>query len=195
MATPHPQSLTEEALEAFFGADYAAKDTMHDLTHVRRVHRAAVRLAAVAGQVCDRQVLLVGAYLHGIVYLPDRERLARRLLQDAGMPEALIERAVQAAQESQTDAEPRTPEGIVLHDGHLLEGGRAFLLAKTLVTGAARGSTLSEIIAYWDQHVRGRYRCALPVAQARYEEQQAFAQAAFDELTRDAGLDAGSPAA
>lgn len=70
----------------------------------------------------------------------------------------------------------------MLHDGHLLEGGRAFLLVKTLVTGAARGSSLAQIIAYWNQLRLDQVRCVLPVAQVRFEQQVAFAQSVFDEL-------------
>ncbi len=184
-----------KALESFLRSDYAAKDTMHDLTHVRRMHCAAVRLATTVGQDYDPETLLIGAYLHGIVYIPEREQAARAFLRSAGAPEPVIERAVQAARESQASAAPVTPEGILLHDGHLLEGGRSFMLVKALVTGGARGSTLAEIVSFWEQHVRGRFRCALPAAQAEYEEQEAFAQAVFEELKRNRGLDADSPAA
>jgi uncharacterized protein len=195
MNGPDSAGVTAAALEEFLRADYASKDTMHDTTHIRRVHRAAERLALDTGTVYDRFVLLAGAYLHGVVYIPEREREARAFLERAGVQSGVIDRAVTAARESQTDAVPRTREGMLLHDGHLLEGGRSFLLVKTLVTGAARGSALADIVAFWDHHVVGRFRCALPLAQQRYNEQEAFAQAVFAELARDPGLDTIAPAA
>lgn len=190
-----PGNVNVEALEAFLRADYAAKDTMHDLTHVRRVHRAAVRLAAATGQRYDGRVLTIGAYLHGVVYLADRERAARSFLREAQIPEAVIEAGVAAARESQTDSVPATVEGVLLHDGHLLEGGLSFLLVKTLVTGGARGSTLAEIVGFWEQHVAGAFRCSLPAAQQEYAAQEAFAGAVFEELRQNARAGSGPPAA
>jgi uncharacterized protein len=195
MAAPDSTGVTAAALEDFLRADYASKDTMHDATHIRRVHRAAERLALDTGTAYDPLLLLIGAYLHGVVYIPEREREARAFLEGAGVPPAVIDRGVAAAWESQTDAAPLTTEGMLLHDGHLLEGGRSFLLVKTLVTGAARGSTLADIVAFWNRHVAGQFRCALPLAQQRYDEQEAFAQAVFAELARNAGLDTAAPAA
>jgi uncharacterized protein len=195
MTDLNPGGVNLEALEAFLRADYAAKDTMHDLTHVRRVHRAAVRLAAATGQRYDERVLAIGAYLHGVVYLPDRQRAAQSFLRAARVPEAVIEAGVQAARESQTDSVPTTAEGVLLHDGHLLEGGLSFLLVKTLVTGGARGSTLAEIVEFWEQHVAGAFRCTLPAAQLEYAAQERFARAVFEELRQDVGTGTGSPAA
>ena len=195
MTTPDQTRVTAAELEACFAPDYAGKDTMHNLTHIRRVYRAAVRLASATGTPYDRDVLLIGAYLHGVVYLPERERQARRFLENTGVAGAVIDRAVSAAWESQTDAVPISPEGVLLHDGHLLEGGRSFLLVKTLVTGAARGNSLADIVAFWERYVAARFRCVLPVGQKRYEEQEAFARAVFEELARDPGLDTAAPAA
>ena len=195
MAGPDPHGVTAAALEDFLRADYAAKDTMHDLTHIRRVYRAAEGLAGLSEVAYDADVLLIGAYLHGVVYIPEREREARSFLRTSGVPQPMIDRAVTAALESQTDARPQSAEGMLLHDGHLLEGGRSFLLVKTLVTGGARASTLADIVAFWERQVAGRFRCVLPAAQARYDEQEVFARSVFEELARDPGVDPAPPAA
>lgn len=195
MSSPDPIGVTAADLEGFLASDYASKDTMHDLTHIRRVHRAAEHLAAVTRTVYNRDVLLIGAYLHGVVYTAARELAARHFLATSGVAATIVERAVTAAWESQTDATPASAEGILLHDGHLLEGGRSFLLVKTLVTGGARGSSLPDIAAFWQRHVAGRFRCVLPAAQAEYEDQESFAQAVFEELARNPGLESVAPAA
>lgn len=195
MAGSDRQGVTTAALEEFLRADYAAKDTMHDLTHIRRVYLAAEKLAGVSEMAYDADVLLIGAYLHGVVYMPEREREARSFLLASGVSQPVIDRAITAAVESQTDAQPESAEGILLRDGHLLEGGRSFLLVKTLVTGGARGSTLADIIVFWERQVAGRFRCVLPAAQARYEEQEAFARGVFEELASDHWLDTAPPAA
>ena len=194
MAAPDRHGVTAAALEDFLRADYAAKDTMHDLTHIRRVYRAAESLAGLSELAYDTDVLLIGAYLHGVVYIPEREREARSFLRTNGVSQPVIDRAVTAALESQTDARPQSAEGMLLHDGHLLEGGRSFLLVKTLVTGGARGSALADIVAFWERQVAGRFQCVLPAAQARYDEQEVFARSVFEELARDPGLGTTPPA-
>jgi uncharacterized protein len=176
MAEPDPPGVTAAALEDYLRSDYAGKDTMHDLTHIRRVYRAAERLAHLSDTAYDRTVLLIAAYLHGVVYIPEREREARSFLRNRGVSQPVIDRAVTAAWESQTDAMPESPEGTLLHDGHLLEGGRSSLLVKTLVTGGARGGTLADIVGFWEHQVAGRFRCVLPTAQECYDEQEAFAR-------------------
>jgi uncharacterized protein len=178
----NPNALIVDAIERLVRADYVDKDTMHDLSHIRRVHQSALELAKLVGLSYDPEVVALGAYLHGVVYNDARRSDLSGELLRLGVPERVIQRAMQAALESQTDGDPMSPEGIVLHDGHLLEGGRAFLLVKTLVTGAARGSSLAEIVSYWNQLTLGGIRCVLPVAQARFDEQIAFAQSVFDEL-------------
>jgi uncharacterized protein len=183
-----------ETLAQRFEPFYAGKDTMHDLSHVRRIHASAVALAARAGLEYQPSALLLGAFLHGVIYDPVKAVVAEDCLRELGVSAADIDRAAAAARESQTDAVPSTPEGLLLHDGHLLEGGRTFQVVKTLVTGAARGATLAEIVSYWERNVHGRYRCFLPVAQSEYAERESFAKAVFAEL-RSEIRDSGSPAA
>src|SRR5688500_4524494 len=131
-------TLSLDVIEQLVRSDYVNKDTMHDLTHIKRVYASAVRIAAVAQLPCDGDVLRLGAYLHGVVYVEARAvQLRDQLLQLGASPET-VEHAMQGARESQTEGDAKSPEGIALHDSHLLEGGQSFVLVKSLVTGAAR---------------------------------------------------------
>ena len=77
----------------------------------------------------------------------------------------------------------RTVEGKLLHDAHLLEGGKTFWLVKSLVVGAVRGMSFEETVAYMEtHHVPGRFRCYLPEAQTRYAEKEAFTHEALADL-------------
>jgi uncharacterized protein len=195
MPSTNEGELNLDAVERLVSSDYDNKDTMHDLTHIKRVYAAAVRIAAAAQLSCDADVLKLGAYLHGVVYLEARALQLHRQLLELGLAPQTVERAMQAARESQTDADARSPEGIALHDGHLLEGGRSFLLVKSLVSGAARGSTLAEIVEYWSEHDTGRTRCVLPAAQSVFEQRLAFARSVFEELAEDVASHDAMPAA
>jgi uncharacterized protein len=187
-AAQRRSAMDLSAIEKLFDPDYADKDTMHDLTHIRRVHHSAVRLAENAGITCDGDVLRLGAYFHGVVYLDARVLELRRQLLQLGVADDIVDRAMEAARESQKGADAKSPEGIVLHDGHLLEGSRSFLLVKSLVTGAARGSSLAQIIEYWNSHDKADIRCVLPEAQIHFEEQVAFTRSVFAELAKDVAL-------
>lgn len=157
-------------VEEFLRQDYAAKDVMHNLSHIRRILRVAQRLAQ--DHACDSELLMLGAYFHGIIYF--KEKGAREFLQEQGVSQERIDTAVQIARESQKESEPETIEGTILHDAHLIEGGKTFLITKSLVTGTARGQSLEETISSIEKNTLGKYKCYLPEAQKIYEEKERF---------------------
>jgi len=57
-------------VKAFVRQDYADKDVMHNLDHIHRVYRLAQRLGAQHAH--DGELLMLGAYFHGIVYLSSK---------------------------------------------------------------------------------------------------------------------------
>ncbi len=84
--------------------------------------------------------------------------------------------------ESHKEAEPKTIEGKILHDAHLIEGGKTFMIVKSLITGALRGQTLQETIEYIEKNLLGKFRCYLPEAQKLYKEKEKFTQEFLKEL-------------
>ena len=163
--------LNVSDVEEFLRSDYERKDIMHNLSHVRRILREAQRLAE--NRICDSELLMIGAYFHGIIY--DKETQARKFLKNKAVPDERIEKAMRIAWESQKESEPETIEGKILHDAHLIEGGRTFLITKSLVTGTLRGQTLEDTISYIERNILGKYRCHLPEAQKIYEQKERFA--------------------
>lgn len=144
---------------------------MHDLSHIERVYALAQQLGL--SHPHDPQVLLTGAYFHGVVYI--REAAIRDFLESHGLEQPRIERIISAAHESQKEGSAETIEGRLLHDAHLLEGGKTFLITKSLVVGTLRGQTLPETVRYIEQHVLGKFRCYLPESQPLYAEKERFA--------------------
>ena len=144
---------------------------MHDATHIRRVTRRALELAE--SYPCNVQLLRVAAQLHGIV--KSHEFAIREFLIDHGATADEIDHVIEAARESEKESEPRSREGRLLHDAHLLEGDENFLITKSLVTGSARGQSLAETIAYLETHLDA-YRCCLAENQIEYERRVQIAR-------------------
>jgi uncharacterized protein len=165
-------------VEAFVCQDYADKDIMHGLDHIHRVYRLARRLGEKHAH--DGELLMLGAYFHGNIYF--READIRRFLEDHSLLPDVIDRVVQIAWESQKESVPKTIEGVLLHDAHLIDGGKTFIITKSLVTGAARGQTLEEINRFIEERILGKYACSLPEAQRLYEEKEEFARQFIEDL-------------
>lgn len=171
-------TLSRAEIEAFVVPDYADKDIMHGWAHIQRLLRLATQLANAYPH--DSEVLELGAYFHGNIYF--REAEIRLFLSNAQLVPDQIERVIQAAYESQTDARLESIEGKLLHDAHLLEGGKTFIITKSLVTGTARGQTLEATLAYIENHVLGQFQCCLPESQALYAEREAYTRDFLSEL-------------
>jgi uncharacterized protein len=73
-------------VEDFVRQDYEAKDVMHDLSHIRRILQGARRLAR--DHACDTELLMLGAYFHGIIYSKENE--AREFLKGKGISQVLL---------------------------------------------------------------------------------------------------------
>jgi uncharacterized protein len=170
--------INSDDVEAFVHSDYACKDIMHGLAHIHRLKRLAQEIAE--GRDYDPETLMLGAYFHGVIYRKEAE--IRQFLESQGLSKEGVDRALQAAWESGTSAKPETIEGTILHDAHLLEGGKTFLIAKSLITGTARGQTLDETIRYFEENVLGRVRCYLPESQELYEEKEQLAREFLADL-------------
>lgn len=168
-------------LEEFLREDYAAKDTIHDLSHIHRV----LDLARTIGEdhPHDPEVLTIGGYSHGVIYT--REAEVRTFLTQHGVSQESVDRAVKAAWESQTDGRPETIEGTLLHDAHLLEGGKTYIVAKSLVAGSLRGQTLEQTLAFIEENILGRFHCVLPESQVAYAEKERFAREFVADLRRN----------
>jgi uncharacterized protein len=166
-----------EEVEAFVGRDYANKDIMHNLTHIHRI----IKLATAIGNNYEHnpQLLVIAAYFHGNIYC--REPEIREFLRAKKLPPLDIERVIQIARESQKDNYPETIEGKILHDAHLLEGGKTFMITKSLITGTVRGQSLLETIKYLEENIIGKFKCCLAELQKLYDEKEEYTK----EFIRD----------
>ncbi|MFD1675062.1 hypothetical protein [Alicyclobacillus fodiniaquatilis] len=160
-------------LIAFARPFYADKDVMHDLSHIDRVINAAKQLLKYHPEIHHWDSIVYAAYFHGFIYF--HEEAIRAFLDREGLDTGSVERIVTIAWESQKDELAESLEGRLLHDAHMIEGGKTYLIVKSLCTGTARGQTLEQTLQYFEKYVLGAGVCYLPEAQAVYAEMQQFA--------------------
>ncbi|NHN33368.1 hypothetical protein [Paenibacillus agricola] len=167
-------------LVEFVSPFYTNKDIMHDLSHIERMINSTNKLLKYYPEITDTDLIYYGCYFHGFIYL--REDLIRDYLEKQGLGEEKVGKIVKTSWESQKDKIPETLEGKLLHDAHMIEGGKTYLIVKSLCTGTARGQSLEQTLDYFENYVIGKGECYLPEAQAIFFEMQEFANAFIRDL-------------
>lgn len=175
--------INAEALETFISPYYSQKDIMHDLWHIELVTKAVNKILALGNYTVDRDLLVLATAFHGFVYHSEGE--IRRWMLNQGYTPEYIDHVIRVAWESQRPEVPETLEGKILHDAHVLEGGRLYLVVKTLITGSLRGQSLSETLSYMKAHCLGTNRCYLPETIPLCQDMNAFAEDFYQELISD----------
>lgn len=160
-----------DKLEEFVKPFYEKKDIMHDLSHIKRILKIAKSLSKK--YKVDDSILTYGAYFHGIIYSNEQE--VKDFLKKQKIPEEKIKKILQVSRESHKEEKPESIEGIILHDAHLLEGGKTFLILKSLIVGSIKGQSLKQIIDHAEKTI-GKYKCYLPETQEIYREKEEFAK-------------------
>lgn len=171
-------------IKKFVKPYYDKKDIMHNLFHVERVYKIAKTLSKK--YKVDGDLLAFGAYFHGVIRLYPNE--IERFLKSQQIPSEKIKKIMQAAEETQKNVKRETLEGKILHDAHLLEGGKTFLITKSLVTGTVRGQTLEQTIKFINEKIIssiGKVKCYLPDAQKQYKEKEQFAKEFINNLKQN----------
>lgn len=172
-----------EALTAFCAPYYADKDIMHNLWHIELTEKWVRKVIQLGNYKPDSELLTYALYFHGFIY--SDEPAIRRWLAGQGIASDRIEKIVQIAWESQRPEIPETLEGKILHDAHVLEGGKTYLVTKTLITGSVRGQSLKDTLAYLKNHVIDQNHCYLPETVPLLNEMNAFARDFANALEKD----------
>lgn len=172
--------INEEDLRKFAEQYYKDKDIMHDMWHIELVRRWVDRLTTDYGYKIDYDVLIPALYFHGFIYSNQNE--IEQWLRKQGIDESTIERIVKVAWESQRPEAPETMEGKVLHDAHILEGGKTYTVVKTLITGSVRGQTLEQTLEFMKNNVLNKNKCYLPEAIKLCDEMNEYTNKFYDDL-------------
>ncbi len=155
---------------------YKDKDVMHDLSHIKRVIKTADSINK--DYDCNFNLITWAAYFHGFIY--ENENLIRKWLIKNDY--ANVDLIIQVAWESQKNKEAKTLEGKILHDAHMIEGGKTFLVLKSLITGSVRGQSLEETIKYIEDNVLDKGECYLEESKLVHKEALDYARKLINEL-------------
>lgn len=170
----------EDALMEFCRPYYENKDIMHNMWHIELVRNWVDRLIHDYHYPVDSDLLIPALYFHGFIY--SHQAQIEAWLGTQGYSENDISHIVKIAWESQRPVVPETLEGKVLHDAHVLEGGKTYTVVKTLISGSVRGQSLLETLDFMEQHVIGKNVCYLPETIALCREMNDWTQHFYEEL-------------
>jgi len=159
---------------------YKEKDIMHDLSHIERVMKSVEKLKFKIKSSMDKEAITYATYFHGFIYTAEKEIM--EWLRTVGMSDDRVLFIIKIAWESQKNEVPVTLEGKILHDAHMIEGGKTYLIVKSLITGSVRGQSLEKTILFIEKNIIGKGCCYLPEAQRMYDEQQKFASKFIKDL-------------
>lgn len=177
------QKLKEQSLIDFSTPYYADKDIMHNMWHIDLVKKMVDKIILAGQYKANREILLLATYFHGFIY-KDEERI-RIWMTEQGYSNDFIQKTIRVAWESQRRELPESIEGKILHDAHVLEGGKTYLVVKTLITGSVRGQTLMETIKYMKDNVLDKNSCCLPETIPLCEEMNRFTNEFYNALIND----------
>ncbi len=169
------------ALNEFVEPYYIDKDIMHNMWHIQLVKRMVDRILSIGRYEIDYEQLILAMYFHGFIYR-DEEKIRNWLSLQSYEPK-IIDRVVKIAWESQRSEVPETLEGKILHDAHVLEGGKSYCVVKTLITGSVRGQSLEQTLSFMEKNVLGANKCYLPETIPLCEEMNAYTDQFFRDLT------------
>lgn len=173
--------LNEKALIEFAKPYYDDKDIMHNMWHIDLVRKMVCKILSISDYDVDEECLTLATYFHGFIY-SDENRIMQ-WMKEQGYDKNVIAKTVKIAWESQRSEAPETIEGKILHDAHILEGGKTYLVVKTLITGSVRGQSLIDTLQFMEKNVLNKNNCYLPETIPLCEEMNRYTNAFFDDIT------------
>ncbi|MBQ7358552.1 MAG: hypothetical protein IJW63_00430 [Lachnospiraceae bacterium] len=173
--------LNEKALLEFVQPYYIDKDIMHDMWHIELVRKMVNRILSISDYQVDEECLILATYFHGFIYR-DEDKIRQWMIAQ-NYADEIIAKTIKIAWESQRSEVPETLEGKILHDAHVLEGGKTYLVVKTLITGSVRGQSLVDTLDFMEQNVLDKNQCYLPETIPLCEEMNRYTNSFFEELT------------
>ncbi len=174
--------INKDALIGFVNPYYADKDIMHNMWHIELVLKMIEKITSNSNYQVDENSLLLATYFHGFIW-KDEEAIIQ-WMKSQNYSNEMISKTVKIAWESQRTEIPETIEGKILHDAHVLEGGKTYTVVKTLITGSVRGQSLVETLDFMKENVLNKNKCYLPETIPLCDEMNKYTNAFFDDLIK-----------
>lgn len=162
---------------------YKDKDIMHNMWHINLVKKQVDKIIKLGNYKVNYDNLLCAIYFHGFIYSNEKE--IREFLIDHNYSDKQIEEIIKIAWESQRSEVPETIEGKILHDAHVLEGGKTYLVVKTLITGSLRNQDLSQTLDFMKNNVLDKNKCYLKETIPLCEEMNKYTNDFYNEIIKE----------
>lgn len=172
--------LNKETLIDFVEPYYRDKDIMHNMWHIELVQKMVNKILVAGNYDVDEECLTLAMYFHGFIYRDENK--IREWLCLQGYATEKIEYTIKIAWESQRSEVPETLEGKILHDAHVLEGGKTYTVVKTLITGSVRGQSLTDTLKFMGNNVLDKNKCYLPETIKLCDEMNAYTNQFYQDL-------------
>ena len=175
--------MEDNDLINFIKPYYENKDIMHNMWHINLVKKEVDKILAISDYDVNYNNLLYALYFHGFIY--SDENKIREFLNKHSFSNDDIENIIKIAWESQRGEEPKTIEGKILHDAHVLEGGKTYLVVKTLITGSLKGQNLEETLKFMKNNVLNKNKCYLKETIPLCEEMNKYTNDFYQEIMKE----------
>ena len=175
--------VDEKKLQKFIKHYYEDKDIMHNMWHIELVKKSINKILNQTQYDVNEDLLEMAMYFHGFIYR-DEEKIKKQLKEN-DVSDETIEKTIQISWESQRLEEPKTLEGKILHDAHVLEGGTSYTIVKTLITGSLRGQSLEETLKFVKENVLNKNKCYLPETIKMCDEMNRITNEFYNKLVED----------
>ena len=172
----------EEAIH-FIEPYYKNKDIMHNMWHIELMKKKVDKIIEMTNYEINYEKLILAMCFHGFIY--NNEEDIREWLKEREYSQEEIDSIIEIAWESQRSEIPNTIEGKILHDAHILEGGKTYLVVKTLITGSLRGQALKETLDYMNENVLNKNKCYLPETIPLCEEMNEYLYKFYEEIMKE----------
>lgn len=173
--------IDRNELRKFIEPYYVDKDIMHNMWHIELVEKQMNRIIELGRYDINREYLSLALAFHGFIYKDETK--IKKWLKNNGYSQEDIKCIVKIAWESQRPEIPKTLEGKILHDAHVLEGGKTYTVVKTLITGSVRGQTLEETLKFMEKDVLNANKCYLPETIPLCNEMNDYTNQFFKDIT------------
>ncbi len=172
--------IDKNTLIKFVNPYYADKDIMHNMWHIELVLKMVEKIVSSSNYQVDEDALLLATYFHGFVWKDEKAIMQWMKLQNYS--DKMISKTVKIAWESQRTEIPESIEGKILHDAHVLEGGKTYTVVKTLITGSVRGQSLVETLDFMKENVLNKNKCYLPETIPLCDEMNEYTNSFYNDL-------------
>ncbi len=172
--------IDKNALIEFSSPYYADKDIMHNMWHIELVSKMVEKILSKSNYQVDKESLLLATYFHGFIWKDEKAIL--QWMKNQNYSDEMISKTVKIAWESQRTEIPETIEGKILHDAHILEGGKTYTVVKALITGSVRGQSLVETLDFMKENVLDKNKCYLPETIPMCDEMNEYTNIFYNDI-------------